>query len=82
MEEVGATKSDQPKRVSTLTKGRMLVPQSFTAGRQNPQWNGRIGLDQVVTGKIVSKEASSNAKTSFEFCLGGVSPAIWRYRGV
>ena len=45
----------------------VLVPQSFTGGRQNPQWNGRIGRDQVVAGKIVSKEASSNATKSVEF---------------
>ena len=47
MKEAGATKSDQPKRVIIFAKGRMLVPQSFTGGRQNPQWNGRIGLDQL-----------------------------------
>ena len=78
MKEAGATKSDQPKRVSILAKGRVLVPQSFTGGRQNPQWNGRIGRDQVVTGKIVSKEASSNAKKSFGV-LTGPSSAL---RGV
>ena len=34
MKEAGATKSGQPKRVIILAKGRVLVPQSFTRGKQ------------------------------------------------
>ena len=48
----------------------MLVPKSFTGEGQHPQWNDRIGLLQAVTGKIVSKEASSNAKKSFGVLTG------------
>ena len=42
---------------------------------KNPQWNDRIGRDQVETGKIVSKKASLNAKKRFGDLLGPSSSA-------
>ena len=73
---------ERPHRAFSSRRRENREQGGFLECQEDPQWNDRIGLDQVATGKIVSKEASSNAKMSFELGLGGVSPAIWRYRGV